>query len=151
MKDKYKYVILIGSVIAFGLLCVLLIFKLDAEQEYLERLQVEEQVGPTATEDSDSLPSNEIGLYSGNMTFVKENFLPYWEDLRNQIEDYCIEHNIDSATLDCRDKELQYTNEYNPYIIVHYPKGRLLFLFDTHVEPVTLDISELPEYPENKN
>ena len=85
MKDKYKYVILIGSVIAFGLLCVLLIFKLDSEQEYLERLQVEEQVSLPASDDSDSLPSNEVGLYSGNMTFVKESFLPYWEDLRNQI------------------------------------------------------------------
>lgn len=151
MKDKYKYVILIGSLIAFGLLCVLLIFELNAEQEHLKDLQVEEQITIPDSEDDSLYISEEVGLYSTNMSFLREHFLPYWEDLQSQIEEYCIEHNIDYATLDCRDKELYYTNEYNPYVIVHYPEGRLLLLFNTHVEPVTLDISELPEYPENKN
>lgn len=148
MKDKFKYVILIGSLVGLGLICVYLFTQLKSEKTELDNLAVEEQLDIT---DSDEAPeSEEIGLYSGNMNFVKESFLPYWEDLRNQIDDYCIGHDIDSLTLDCRDQELHYTNDYNPYVIVYHPKGRLLFLFDTHVEPVTLDISELPENPENK-
>lgn len=140
MKDKIKYVILIGSIIALGIISIKMFLMLKEVDAELQQVAAEQQeTVDTNTESAELSP----GLYGGNMDFVKESFKPYWEDLRNQIEEYCITNNIDYNELNCVSQELQYTNDYNPYVIVEYSKGRLVLLFDTHVEPVELFISEL--------
>lgn len=140
MKDKIKYVILIGSIITLGIISIKMFLMLKEVDAELQQVATEQQETVDAVNESTELSP---GLYGGNMNFVKESFKPYWEDLRNQIEEYCITNDIDYNELNCISQELQYTNDYNPYVIVEYSRGSLVLLFDTHVEPVELFISEL--------
>lgn len=140
MKDKIKYVILIGSIIALGIISIKMFLMLKEVDAELEQVATEQQETVDTNTESEELSP---GLYGGNMEFIKESFMPYWEDLRNQVEEYCTTNDIDYNELNCTSQGLQYTNDYNPYVIVEYSKGRLMLLFDTHVEPVELFISEL--------
>lgn len=124
MKDKIKYVILIGMLIAAGLICIVLMFQIKKSSSELSQISAE------ISTDSSPLVEHEHGLYTQSFQDLRDICGQSWFRVLSELEQYCMDNNLNASDLYCTDNSIQVTEDNEILATVFCKDKKLIVLID---------------------
>lgn len=135
MKARIKYIALVTILVSLSLVIIYFVYQLG-------RYSMSPNVSPQSpTEISSESTEADSGLDSKQFQWLKEMYINDWEDMYTTIYDYCIKNDIDANSLVCESTDLEFTDDFKPYVYISTNKGKLRLLFDSSTEPVSVEIT----------